>query len=157
MALRPLLRMERAASGLAATVPPGISIVVYEPATHHSIIPGMYAAAFGRPPWPNDWDEFGEFDPAGVFVAEPAEGDRFAGFLISFCRGDFGYISVVAVVPGYQRRGIASSLVARAVERSESLGMTKVRVDAWEDSPAAVLTYRQLGFEVYERKMEEDD
>ncbi len=76
------------------------------------------------------------------------------GFALSFRRTGFGYISVVGVVPEYRRLGIASALVGSAVDYLGSLGLDLVRIDAWEDAPAAVAAYRSLGFEIYERRLE---
>jgi ribosomal protein S18 acetylase RimI-like enzyme len=149
--------MERATTGLRCEVPVGFVVEAYDPALHHTAIPDVYAAAFERPAWPLDWDSFDEFDSAGVFVAYATEAETPAGFAISFQRSDHGYVSVVAVVPEFQRRGVASCLVGSAAEYLLSLGLEKVRIDAWEDSPPAVCTYEHLGFRVYERKMAEDD
>jgi ribosomal-protein-alanine N-acetyltransferase len=114
----------------------------------------VYAAAFDADPWPDDWDAFEEYDPEGVFIAE--EHGEAIGFAICFRRGDHGYISVVAVVPEARRRGVASALVTRAGCYLSSLGMDRVRIDAYEDSPAAVATYRNLGFDVYAAVEDED-
>ena len=46
--------------------------------------------------------------------------------------------------------------MSRASEYLSSLDLDRVRIDAWEDSDPAVGTYLQLGFEVYERELEED-
>ena len=79
-----------------------------------------------------------------------------AGFTICFQRTDFGYISVVAVDPSYQRLGLASALVTAAVRHLQSRQLTLVRIDAWEGSPAAVACYQQLGFQVHEGRQEQD-
>jgi ribosomal protein S18 acetylase RimI-like enzyme len=131
-------------------------VVPYDPDLHRQVIPRLFAAAFGRNPWPPNWEEFDEFDPSGVFVARDPVSGTAVGFLVSFPRAGHGYVSVVAVVPEYRRRGLASALMERACDRFHSLGMTEARVDAWEDSPPAVATYRTLGFEVYDRRLEED-
>ncbi len=145
---RILLRMETTTDLAPQSAIPGITVRPWQPGPDHARIPRIYAAAFGRDPWPDDWDCFDEFDPNGVFVADATDGP--AGFVISFAREDFGYISVVAVAPEYRRRGIASALVAAAADYLAGLELATVRIDAYEDSPAAVATYRSLGFEVYD-------
>ena len=150
--MRTLLRMERSTSPAGRAAPSGVMIGPWT-AAHHEPIREVYGLAFGDDPWPDDWDRFEEFDPDGVFVATARS--QPIGFAICFPREDFGYISVVAVVPDHQRNGVASGLVARCIDRIRTLGFDRVRIDAYEDSPPAVLTYRSLGFEVYETKTEE--
>ncbi|MCB2224078.1 MAG: GNAT family N-acetyltransferase [Actinobacteria bacterium] len=151
---RTLVRMERPADGVEAAVVPGVEIRPWRRSDDHPRIPGVYAAAFGHDPWPDDWDRFEGFDPGGVFVAE--ERGALAGFCICFPRADDGYLSVVAVVPQARRRGIASALVAAAVERLASLGREVVRIDAYQDAPAAVGAYRSLGFTTYDVVADDD-
>jgi ribosomal protein S18 acetylase RimI-like enzyme len=133
---------------------PGIDLQRYDPGRDHAAIPRLFSVAFDRPQWPDDWDRFDEFDPAGVFLATGAEGS--VGFAICFRRGDAGYISVVAVDPAWRRRGIASALVRRAARYLRDLGLDTVRIDAWGDSPDAVATYLSLGFTVYATRIEAD-
>jgi len=155
--VRVLLRMQRPL-GLAPPGPvPGIVVRPYERAHDHHRIPLIFAAAFDRDPWLDDWDRFPEFDPDGVFVAEAGDDGEAAGYAICFRRRDFGYISVVAVTPDRQRRGIASALVRRAAGYLRTLDLGTVRVDAYGDSPPAVATYRSLEFTVYDVLLEEDD
>jgi ribosomal protein S18 acetylase RimI-like enzyme len=146
---RTLLRMERSTELGRAKPVPGILVRRWRRCDDHARIPHLYAEGFGRDPWPSDWDDFAEFDPKGVFIAESVEGAG-VGFSICFRREDHGYISVVAVVPEYRRRRIASALVATAVQYLASQGLGRVRIDAYSDAPAAVATHRSLGFEVYE-------
>ncbi len=155
MTPRTLLRMQRELDLGPPRAIPGVTVSSYEPSRDHPRIPAVFSAAFARPPWPEDWDGFAEFDPAGVFVADDAEAGA-VGFAICFQRDDFGYVSVVAVVPDHQRRGIASVLVRRAAEYMRSRGLATVRIDAWEDSVPAVAAYRSLGFTVYEEREEDD-
>lgn len=73
---------------------------------------------------------------------------------MSFRREDFGYVSVVAVQPDFQRRGIARALVGRAARHLRSLGLELVRIDAFGDSPPAVAAYWSLGFRIYDIALE---
>jgi ribosomal protein S18 acetylase RimI-like enzyme len=142
-----LLRMERTTALPVLSPPAGICILPYCADLHQEYIPSLYAASFGEDPWPADWDQFDEFDPQGVFLAVEEEP---VGFAICFRRSDFGYISVVAVLPAYRRRGIASALVGTAIRYLRSLGLDTVRIDAYEASVPAVRTYEQLGFRVFD-------
>jgi ribosomal protein S18 acetylase RimI-like enzyme len=141
--------MERSTAMAPPPAVAGIVVRRWHREQDHTRIPGIFAAGFGRDPWPSDWDGFDQFDPDGVFVADAADGTG-VGFAICFRRDNTGYISVVTVIPECRRRGIASALVATAVRYLASLGLEQVRIDAYADAPAAVATYRSLGFEVYE-------
>jgi mycothiol synthase len=147
--MKKLLRMELTTSLPDVAPPAGVSIVPYRAALHHTLIPGVYAAAFAEDPWPAAWDHIAEFDPQGVFLALDDGTQEPVGFAICFRRRDFGYISVVAVLPAYRRRGIASALVRTAVAYLHSLGLDTVRIDAYEESVPAVETYTKLGFQTY--------
>jgi ribosomal protein S18 acetylase RimI-like enzyme len=151
---RTLLRMERPAGLLEPAMVPGVAVRRWRRDRDHGRIPGVYAAAFGHDPWPENWDGFEEFDPDGVFVAEA--GGEAIGFAICFLRREHGYISVVAVVPGFRRRGVASALVGRAVGYLRSRSVESIRIDAYADAPGAVATYRSLGFRVYETVQDEE-
>lgn len=153
---RILLRMERPTAGLNHPLPVGFALDQYQRRSHHALVPRLYADSFAEEPWGDDWDAFDEFDPNGIFIANHESQQDPAGFVICFRRPGYGYISVVAVTPLYQRLGIASAMMSRASEYLSSLDLDRVRIDAWEDSDPAVGTYLQLGFEVYERKLEED-
>jgi ribosomal-protein-alanine N-acetyltransferase len=104
----------------------------------------LYGEAFGDAPWPSDWTSFPGYDPAGVFVAE--EGHKLVGFVVSFRRGEHGYISVAATSPDRRRHGIARALVTSALLRFRAQGLSEVIIDVRGDNAAAIRCYESLGF-----------
>ena len=148
MSARFLHRMGLAAEPPVASVPHGVAVRPYASDRDHARVPEVFAAAFGAPPWPDDCDQFPEFDPHGVFVAEALATSEAIGFVTCFRRGGFGYVSVLAVVPGWRRRGVARALLGSAVAYLRSLGLAAVEVDAFTDAGPAVALYRACGFEV---------
>lgn len=148
MSARRLHRMGLTGEPPARPVPDDVAIRPYAAGRDHHRIPAVYAAAFGEPPWPGDWDRFPEFDPRGVFVAEALTTEALVGFVTCFRRAGFGYVSVLAVVPGWRRRGVARALLGSAVGYLRSLGLVDVEVDAFTDAGPAVGLYRDFGFEV---------
>lgn len=132
----------------ASPDPEGVALRPYAPERDHARIPRVYAAAFGEPPWRDDWDRFDAFDPGGVFVAEERATGAAVGFVTSFGRGAFGYVGVLAVVPGWRRRGVGRALLGAAVGHLRSLGPAAVEVDAFVDARPAVALYRACGFVV---------
>jgi ribosomal protein S18 acetylase RimI-like enzyme len=129
-------------------LPKEMRLVPYRAEQHQAVIPEIYARAFGEPPWPDDWDKIPEFDPQGVFLAQPVHSALPAGFVISFMRGEFGYISVVAVVPAWRRQGIASALIQAAAAYLYSQQASYLQIDVEENNLPAQKAYRKLGFEV---------
>ena len=144
--------MERSSDIPTMPLPPGVLIQPWDPDGHHEPIRLLYGRAFEDDPWPADWEDFDEFDPTGVFVATAPD---LIGFAICFRRRDFGYVSVVAVDSVWRRQGVASALVGSCASRLRGLGLEVIRIDAYEDSPSAVLTYRSLGFETYDTVVED--
>ena len=139
-------RMVLAGSPAAVRTPASIEIVPYARASCHDEVRRLYAESFGEEPWPLDWDDFDEFDPGGIFLARESATRRFIGYVICFRREDYGYISVVAVIPGFRRRNIGSALVRKAVAYLHSLRLTRIMIDVEADNTAAVAAYRKLGF-----------
>jgi ribosomal-protein-alanine N-acetyltransferase len=143
-----LFRMKLRGSLPLREPPAEVRVVSYSPEKHHEAIRHIYAEAFEDEPWPADWDDVEEFDPQGVFVAIHEPTGSPVGYTISFRRGDSGYVSVVAVLPEFRRRGIASAMVSAAVAYLRSVGLQDILVDAFVTSTPAVETYRSLGFRV---------
>jgi len=138
------------------SVPDGIRISSYDKRRHHGEIPVVYAEAFTASRWPEDWDCFSEFDPHGVFVAESSSRSETVGYVISFRRKSTGYVSVLAVLPSYQRLGIGTALLCAAIDYLCGIGAESIEVDAFADSAQAVAFYIDFGFRIvrtYEDKM----
>ncbi len=132
----------------ASTAPEGVVIRPYAKERHHEVIRALYAEAFEDTPWPPDWDGIPQFDPRGVFVAEDKITAVAVGYVISFRRRDIGYISVLAVIPAYRRRGIAQALIWAATDYLHALNIASIQVDAFTDSIPAVSLYETVGFRV---------
>jgi len=138
------------------SIPDPIRIVGYCAEKHHDIICSVYSISFNEPPWPSDWDRIKEFDPNGVFIAEHVETKEVIGFIISFNRSNYGYISVVAVLPSYHRMGIGFALVKKAACYFKGLGIDKIKVDAYVDYEPALNLYSKIGFHI-EKEFEDTE
>lgn len=62
------------------------------------------------------------------------------------------YISSLAVLPGYQNRGIGSALITIARSRAREEGLRDVSLHVFEQNRRAVSLYRRSGFEVVGRE-----
>lgn len=152
---RMLYRMVLRSAEEGYALPGSVEISDYCAQRHHEAIRSVYGRSFGDTPWPSDWDGFDEFDVSGAFVAENAETGEAAGYILSFRRDDFGYISVLAVVPEYRRQGVGFALVRTAIGYLRGLGLRTIRIDAYVDSEPAVNLYRKVGFQI-EKTFEEN-
>jgi len=91
-------------------------------------------------------DAWNEGDPRSThFVA--VDDDRLAGYVRLIADGNAGQVRQVAVNPAYRNRGIASALVAAAVEHARSMGLASTFLHA---RARAVGMYERLGFRVTE-------
>lgn len=137
-----------------ACEPPAASgefrVIPYSRDPHHEEIPLIYANSFKEKAWGKDWDNISEFDPKGVFLAEAGESGELIGYVVSFKRKDFGYISVVAVKTDWRKRGVASALIKTAVAYLHSLSLKTVKIDVEEKRVPAIELYKKIGFSVVE-------
>ena len=138
-------------------VPDSVNIRNYCKQRHHEAIRFAYGESFGHPPWHSDWDKFDEFDANGAFIAEDVETAKVAGFALGFRRRDYGYISVVAVLPAYRRQGVAFVLVRKAINYLRAIGLYTIKVDVFVDEIPAVSFYQKLGFEIESTFEDEED
>ena len=79
---------------------------------------------------------------AKTFIAE--ENNQILGFIV--LKPKEGEIVSLYVVPEQQRRGIASSLVSRALTEFSLLGIEKVFLSVFELNHPAIALYQKLGF-----------
>lgn len=56
-------------------------------------------------------------------------------------------VSMVAILPEHQGKGMAFTLVSRLLHVFRECGYNKVSLDTWSDRLAAIKTYLKLGFE----------
>lgn len=73
-------------------------------------------------------------------------GTTFAGF-----DGHRGWLHKVAVLPPYQRRGIATALVRQATRKLRKIGCTKVNLQIRATNSEVRGFYESLGFKTEER------
>lgn len=132
----------------SVSTPGSVDIVPYTKAFHHEQIRHLYAQAFEDSLWPRNWDKFEEFDENGVFVARDSTMGKLIGYVTSFRRKDFGYISVVAVIPTYRRKNVGSALIQKAIEYLHSLKSSQIIIDVDIENKAAIEAYKKLGFEM---------
>ena len=144
------LRLEFKGVCNAFIVPEKFRIIKYSKDLHHNEIPLIYSDSFKEEPWASNWDNIEEFDSDGVFLAVDEKSGEAIGYIISFKRKDFGYISVVAVKKDWQKCGVASALIKSALSYLLSLNLTVIKIDVKEKNIPAINLYKKLGFSLKE-------
>ena len=74
------------------------------------------------------------------------DGPRVAGFAVMSFRDDTAHLVLLAVRPGYQRRGIARSMLNWLLETATIAGVASMHVELRESNAAAYGLYRGCGF-----------
>jgi ribosomal protein S18 acetylase RimI-like enzyme len=77
-----------------------------------------------------------------------AVGTATAWFDPDFAGMEFGRIHWVAVLPEFQRRGLAKVLMSASCNRLRELGYKRAYLVTWSDRPWAIRLYEQFGFAV---------
>ncbi|MEK7276076.1 MAG: GNAT family N-acetyltransferase [Chloroflexota bacterium] len=82
---------------------------------------------------------------ATATVAEA--GGRLIGYQISTAGSDNGHLARLAVLPGWQGRGIGRALLSGLVEYFDSTGAPMISVNTQHDNTASLKLYQLFGFE----------
>lgn len=98
--------------------------------------------AYGVPSFRVSIDRFALVQPDGLVVVEDGDSVVGAGCCIAYPGGGFGWVGLVATVPGYQRRGIATAVTETLNEVLATHGCAPV-LDA---SLAGGPVYERMGF-----------
>lgn len=94
--------------------------------------------------WKNDTDEkhfilFSEDKPAGWFKINGLDGN------------DTAWLSMLAVTPEYQRKGLGTAAVSFFEEYISDRGFYSAGIHTTEDNSAAQKLYKKCGYEITER------
>ena len=79
------------------------------------------------------------------------EEDAVIGTTMAGYDGHRGWLHMVAVLPEYQRRGVATALVRHAISTLRTAGCTKVNLQIRRTNSEVRGFYEALGFEIEER------
>jgi [ribosomal protein S18]-alanine N-acetyltransferase len=84
-------------------------------------------------------------DPESVTLVA-RHGEALAGFGIMKFGDERAHLVLLAVLPAYQRRGLARRLVLWLVESAATAGVTSIHVELRAGNAAAYALYRSTGF-----------
>lgn len=79
--------------------------------------------------------------------------DTLEGFVVAGLTGRTGYVQRLAVHPSVRRSGVASRLVARALQWTHRRGARETFVNTEITNVAALGLYERLGFDILDRRL----
>jgi len=74
--------------------------------------------------------------------------DKIIGYQISTTMTIYGHLARLAVLPSYQRQGVAFALVYDLLEKFKDRGLWRVTVNTQSDNKPSLKLYEKFGFEV---------
>jgi mycothiol synthase len=150
-------------------VPSGLQLRTPDPLRDGGEMHALDALAFGGAPdyVPESLSEFTEehlqaHDHDSSLGCIAVADGRVVGFIVSrrWTVENVGYVSILAVHPDYQRRGIGTAMLRRAFSLYGAAGLAEAQLTVASDNPGARGLYERLGmlerfrYEVYERPLD---
>ncbi len=124
---------------------PGSAAIV-EPATWHDLndLRKLEKVSFPRDAWPL-WDLIGVLTFPGVVRLKATIAGEMVGFIaVNINRIDnVAWIATLGVLPGFRRRGVASSLLSACEER---LQVPRIRLSVRASNQPAIDLYTRFGY-----------
>jgi ribosomal protein S18 acetylase RimI-like enzyme len=90
---------------------------------------------------------FGSMRSAYFPICIEAASGRPVGTIAMVPSGDQGHVATLGVIPSFQRRGIGSLLMERALDRAWRLGIRTIDLSVRVENPQAISIYRRFGFQ----------
>lgn len=128
-----MIRIRQAAAGDAGAVR-DITVAAYQ----------HYVARIGVPPRPMTADHAGWARRGEAWLAE--DGGRAVGVIVLVAEPDHLLVENIAVLPGAQRGGTGSRLLALADEQARALGLAEIRLYTNELMTENIAWYPRRGY-----------
>ncbi len=99
--------------------------------------------------WPF-WDLIGILTLPGLVRLKAVWEEKMVGFIGGEREPsqNLGWVTTLAVLPAYRRRGIARALLSAG---EEALGMSRIRLSVRASNHAAVQLYKRMGYQIVDR------
>ncbi|MGH2892211.1 MAG: GNAT family N-acetyltransferase, partial [Solirubrobacteraceae bacterium] len=152
----------------AVNPPPGISLRRLDPDDDASALHALDAESFGSSPdyVPESYQMFVEehlraHDVAPDLSLVAQDGEAMVGFLVArrWAHEASGYVDLLAVAPGHQRRGIGTALLTHGFAAFAADGLLQAQLGVASDNPRGLRVYEAAGmgprfrFDVFERSI----
>ncbi|WP_343899974.1 ribosomal protein S18-alanine N-acetyltransferase [Arthrobacter rhombi] len=107
----------------------------------------LECALFPEDAWPLEMfrDELGQTATRRYWVAE--DDGKIVAYCGMMCVLPLADVQTIAVTPGYEGRGIGSTLLRQLIEEAGSRGARDVLLEVRADNPRAQALYTRFGFE----------
>jgi ribosomal-protein-alanine N-acetyltransferase len=107
----------------------------------------MEKVCFPEEPWSREMvaAEFSGLNPTRYYAAE--EDGEIVAYAGIWVIPPEGYITNVAVLPEYRRKGIASAVLRKMIEESLAEGVTDITLEVRVSNVPAIALYKSFGFE----------
>jgi ribosomal protein S18 acetylase RimI-like enzyme len=150
----------------AADPPAGVTLRAIDREADARALHALDAESFGASPdyVPESYEMFVQehlraHDLAPELSLVAQDGDEIVGFLLARCwpHEGSGYVAILAVATGHQRRGIGTALLTRAFAAFAGAGLTQAQLGVASDNPRGLRVYEAAGlgprfrFDVFER------
>jgi mycothiol synthase len=154
--------------------PPGVTLRGLDPDGDARALHALDAESFAASPdyVPESYEMFvqehlqaHDSAPQLSFVAEQGGQDQEAGQVVGFLLARrwqheaSGYVDLLAVAPGHQRRGIGTALLTHAFAAFAAAGLSQAQLGVASDNPRGLRVYEAAGmgprfqFDVFERPL----
>lgn len=156
--------------GVTAVDPPaGISLRPLDPESDGRALHALDAESFASSPdyVPESYEMFVQehlraHDVAPELSLVAQDGVQVVGFVLARCwqHEGSGYVDLLAVAPGHQRRGIGTALLTHGFAGFASAGLVRAQLGVASDNPRGLRVYEAAGmgprfrFDVYERPLD---
>lgn len=104
-----------------------------------------------RDPWPRSAFEGEIGNPDGIWLVAGEDG-KIAGYGGGWCVLPEFHLLNLAVAPAVRRRGVATALVGKVLDRARERSCREVLLEVRKGNSEAEALYRKLGFEPISRR-----
>jgi ribosomal protein S18 acetylase RimI-like enzyme len=146
------MRLEMTAPPPApAELPTGLELIDYEGVQDFDILWSVLEAAFDyierdADSYEQEIEMFGSIESAYFPVCLESVSRKPVGAIALVPFGERGQIATLGVIPSFQRRGIGSLLMARAIDYAWHSGIRTIDLSVRVENPQAISLYRRFGF-----------
>ncbi len=113
----------------------------------------LYVERIGREPAPMVANFAASIGKGHLYVAQ--EDGRIVGFVVFYPKQDHVHLENVAVIPGFQNRGIGTRLIGFVEQEAQQDGYSRIELYTNTSMTENLELYPRLGYEQIDRRVED--
>lgn len=113
----------------------------------------LYVERIGREPAPMVANFAASIGKGHLYVAQ--EDGQIVGFVVFYPKQDHVHLENVAVIPGFQNRGIGTSLIRFVEKEAQQDGFSRIELYTNARMTENLELYPRLGYEQFDRRVED--